>query len=109
MDENKGRRMRQMREAAREVMNVEGEPEAQGSGEEEWMTAWDDVKNRQLDPRMVLKARQEEIEYIHKMKLYKKRSRRASVRRLQGRLQLLRNGSIRTRKTKSIHYTVAGW
>ena len=36
------------------------------------MTAWDDVKDRELDPKEVLRARREEIEYIHKMGLYKK-------------------------------------
>ena len=61
-----------MREAREEIMNVERDEE-EGEGEEgEWMTAWDDVKGRELDPRRVLQARAEEIEYIHKMKLYRK-------------------------------------
>ena len=34
------------------------------------MTAWDDVKDRELDPRLVLQARAEEVEHIHKMGLY---------------------------------------
>ena len=34
--------------------------------------AWDDVSGRALDPKQVKKARQEEIDYIHKMKLYEK-------------------------------------
>ena len=35
-------------------------------------TAWDDVSGAELDPNQVKKARAEEIDYIHMMKLYEK-------------------------------------
>ena len=34
--------------------------------------AWDDVSGAQLDPKAVRKARSEEVDYVHKMKLYSK-------------------------------------
>ena len=34
--------------------------------------AWDDVSGAELDARQVKRARQEEIDYVHKMKLYEK-------------------------------------
>jgi hypothetical protein len=38
--------------------------------EEEWGKAWNDVKQRELDPRLVREARKTEVEYILKRKLY---------------------------------------
>ena len=51
--------MRQIREAKQDLMNVQWDQEAaQGEmKEDEWMEAWDDVKNRELDPKMVMRAR----------------------------------------------------
>ena len=43
--------------------------------EETWYEAWDDVKDRELDPKLVMKARSEEVRYIHKSNLYKKAPR----------------------------------
>ena len=34
--------------------------------------AWDDVSGAELDPKKVKKARAEELEYVHKMRLYDK-------------------------------------
>ena len=34
--------------------------------------AWDDVSGAELDPKMVRKAREEEIQYVRKMELYEK-------------------------------------
>ena len=34
--------------------------------------AWDDVSGAELDQKLVRQARIEEVEYIHKMKLYEK-------------------------------------
>ena len=53
-------------------MNVEEEPCTYGWGEGDWMKAWDDVKDRELDPRMVMQARAEEVMYSRKMHLYTK-------------------------------------
>ena len=40
--------------------------------EEAGMEAYDDVSGAQLDPKQVQRARQEEIDYVRKMKLYEK-------------------------------------
>ena len=40
--------------------------------EETWTTAWDDVKNKELNIKQVEAARQEELRYIRKSNLYKK-------------------------------------
>ena len=40
--------------------------------EQELEEAWDDVFGAQLDPKVVRGARQEEVEYMHKMNLYSK-------------------------------------
>ena len=42
------------------------------SQEEALMEAWDDVSGKELDPNKVVKARREEVEYIHKTRLYTK-------------------------------------
>ena len=39
---------------------------------EEFEAAWDDVFGAALDPKMVRKARQEEMAYVNQMKLYDK-------------------------------------
>lgn len=39
---------------------------------EELEEAWDDVSGKALDPEQVKRARREEIDYVHKMGLYKK-------------------------------------
>ena len=39
---------------------------------EDLEVAWDDVSGAELDPKQVRKAREEEVEYVHKMKLYDK-------------------------------------
>ena len=43
---------------------------------DEYLEAWDDVSGSPFDPKAVQKARQEEIEYVHKMNLYTKVSKK---------------------------------
>ena len=40
--------------------------------EDELEVAWDDVSGAELDPQKVRRTREEEIEYVKKMDLYKK-------------------------------------
>ena len=57
VEDNVGRRLRQLKEARSDVQNMEGDGQDQdGGGEEDWTTAWDDVKDRELDPRRVVQA-----------------------------------------------------
>ena len=67
---------RELMEVANQISaSLEGELERAlqaPEDEEKWMDAWDDVKGRELDARMVEEARREEVRYIHKSKLYTK-------------------------------------
>ena len=47
-------------------------PTADEDFEEALMEAWDDVPGKELDPKKVAAARQEEVAYIHQSKLYTK-------------------------------------
>ena len=48
VEENKGRRLRQLRESRQDLANVDWNQGAveEEAHEEEWMEAWDDVKDR---------------------------------------------------------------
>ena len=59
-----------MREEAEKIKNKL--PTADEDGEEEMMTAWDDVSGAELDPKAIRDARAEEIAYVRKMGLYTK-------------------------------------
>ena len=47
-------------------------PTVEENQEEALVEAWDDVSGKELDSNNVAKARQEEVEYIHKTRLYTK-------------------------------------
>ena len=47
-------------------------PTATEENDEELNTAWDDVSGQELDPKMVLRARDEEVKCIRKTNLYTK-------------------------------------
>ena len=61
-------------EDLRRKCKTAGEPD-NGTAEK----AWDGVSGAELDPNKVRQARAEEIEYVHKMKLYEKRLTRGSA------------------------------
>ena len=54
----------------------DGMPTACEENQAELLKAWDDVTGKELNPAEVIKARDEEIAYIHKSNLYTKVPRR---------------------------------
>ena len=65
------------RGSSKELMNMAKRLEARYTIVEEFEeetleVAWDGVSGAELDPKLVKKARAEEVEYVHKMNLYDK-------------------------------------